>query len=264
MSFHLLLSGLPGRMAAEVYTAFLENPIDGMELLPVGLSGEPGQFEKLELIGPDSREQREYPNETVAIDFSQPDAAIPNIRFFAKQGIPFVMGTTGFDREESASLVRSSQISAVIAPNMAVPIILIQAAVAEIARRYPGALDGYRFSLKESHQAGKKDTSGTAKALAADFAKLGLPASEERIRKVRDAETQRAEFSVPEEHIAGHAYHFYDIQSPEASVDVGLSHCVRGRRVYADGALMALKFLLKQTQQGAKGEVYSMEEVLQG
>src|SRR5690606_6605057 len=102
-------------------------------------------------------------------------AALMNLDFYLSRRIPVVMGTTGFDRAEAVRRVAAAGVPAVIAPNMAIPIILIQAALRQLADTYPAALAGYGFDVVESHQQGKKDTSGTARALVADFARLGLP-----------------------------------------------------------------------------------------
>jgi len=227
------------------------------ELHPVGETN-------FRLLGPEDRDTMEIPPETISIEFSQPDAALGNIAWFVERQIPFVCGTTGFDEAKAREMIAGGEISAVMAPNMAIPIILIQAAVKRLADSYPEALSGYGFSLTESHQATKKDTSGTAKALVKDFARLGLPASAEAISKIRDPEKQQNDLQVPEEHLQGHAYHDYEVNSPDGSVVLGLSHRVHGRRIYADGSLVAARFLYRQVTAGSKGHVYTMEDVLRG
>ena len=47
-----------------------------------------------------------------------------------------------------------------------------------LAQNFPGAFAGYRLEVTESHQRAKADTSGTAKAVVASFAKLGTPIEE--------------------------------------------------------------------------------------
>ncbi|MDK2972947.1 MAG: 4-hydroxy-tetrahydrodipicolinate reductase [Candidatus Sumerlaeota bacterium] len=267
-STHLLLSGLPGKMAREVVAVAVEEQKGRYSFVSEALSG-PGcpvsdnvAGQAFTLLDPDARATMAVPPYTLAVDFTQPDAALANVAFYAEKGIPFVMGTTGFDMEKARALVRDSGICAVIAPNMAIPIILMQEAVAHLAANFPGAMAGHGISITESHQSGKKDTSGTAKALAADFAKLGLPAAVDKITMLRDPERQRAEMNVPEEHLGGHAYHSYEITSAGGDVRLGLSHCVNGRRVYARGTLQAVDFLARRIAAREKGKVFTMQDVL--
>jgi 4-hydroxy-tetrahydrodipicolinate reductase len=58
--------------------------------------------------------------------------------FTADRGMPFVMGTTGGDREKLIQTVRDSTICAVIAPNMAKQIVGIQAMMEYAATTFPG------------------------------------------------------------------------------------------------------------------------------
>jgi 4-hydroxy-tetrahydrodipicolinate reductase len=268
----LLIAGMPGRMAAEIARLALEDQWSPrVAPLPFGLTGEEidlavfdlDRNHAVQLTKPSRRDSLDIPANAIAIDFTEPAAALPNVRWYAEKGIPFVLGTTGYDRAEAECLVAGSGISAVIAPNMAIPIVLLQTALGDLAERFPGAMAGYGFSVKESHQKGKKDTSGTAKALVADFAKLGLPASVDGIEMVRDPQAQEHDLCVPPEHLAGHAYHFYDIESEGGDVRLGLSHCVNGRRVYADGALHAADFLARRMAEGSKGRVFTMTDVLE-
>lgn len=260
----LLIAGLPGKMASEVAAAAAGS--DDMHLCGFALVAEEheGAFvdasgAKLRAVRPSERGSLEIPAGTIAVDFTWPESALGNVEFYVSRGIPFVMGTTGFDMDRARALVASSGVPAVIAPNMAVPIVLLQTAIAEVAERFPGSLGGYEVSVRESHQAGKKDTSGTAKALVRDFSRLGLPASADRIEMVRDPRVQHDELGVPREFLPGHAYHFYEISSADGHARIGLSHCIEGRRVYAEGALQAARFLASR---GAKGVVHSMTDVL--
>ena len=266
----IFLSGLPGRMATEVALATRDEPwASRLRLLDVGLTGPGGPATQeidgatVRLLPPDARDALDVPGGAIAVDFTEPTAALPNIAFYAARGIPFVLGTTGFDTEQARRLVAASSASAVIAPNMAIPIVLLQWAVAQAAARFPGALAGHAFGVMESHQSTKKDTSGTARALVRDFAKLGLPASEDAIKKIRDPRVQERELGVPPEHLTGHAYHYYTLSAGDGDVRLELRHLVNGRRVYATGALHAVEFLARRVAAGSRGQVYSMLDVLE-
>ena len=85
------------------------------------------------------------------------------------------MGTTGGDRTRLLSTVTESDISAVIAPNMAKQIVGFQAMMEYAASNFPDIFKGYSLHIKESHQKGKADTSGTAVAMVKYFNGMGTP-----------------------------------------------------------------------------------------
>ena len=97
--------------------------------------------------------------------------------------------------------------------------------------------------MRESHQQAKRDTSGTARALVRSFRQLGIDVDEGRIEALRDPERQRAELGVPAEYLDAHAYHRYQLDAAGGSVRLALEHNVVGRRVYAEGTLLAVRFL---------------------
>ena len=134
----------------------------------------------------------------LVIDFTLPDAVNSNAEFYVKHELPFVMGTTGGDRDKLLKDVRDAGLYAVIAANMGKQIVALQAMLQYAAREFPGAFAGYKLDVVESHQSTKVDTSGTAKDIVLSFNKLGMPCEEEDIRKVRDTESQVKEMKVPE------------------------------------------------------------------
>lgn len=269
MATPLLIAGLPGKMAAE--TAQLVASADDFELLREGITspqrhGETTAIagEPIRLFGTADLESLAVAAEAIAIDYTTPDAALGNIRWYVEQGLPFVMGTTGFDAAEAEALVQASSISAVIAPNMAAPIVLMQAAARWLATEFPGAMAGSELTIRESHQVTKRDTSGTAKAMVAHLNTLGIDYEVAQIEQVRDPQRQRDELAIPEEHLAGHAFHRYDLSTAAGTVGLALEHNVLGRRVYAEGTIAAARFLRQRVAAGSTGEVFSMEEVLRG
>lgn len=264
----ILIAGLPGKMAAEVAELIAE--ADDLSLFGSGTTGPVHEGETLSfgdravtLVGEESRATLALPVDTIAVDYTTPDAALGNARWYAQQGVPFVMGTTGFDRAEAVRLVESSETSAVIAPNMATPIVLLQAAGNFLASQFPGAMAAAELSIRESHQSGKKDTSGTAKAMVDYFQRLGVDFDAAAIEKLREPDAQRG-FGVPEEHLAGHAFHRYELSAAAGTVRLVLEHNVVGRRVYAEGTLAAVRFLRDRVAAGSRGEVFNMEDVLRG
>jgi len=54
----------------------------------------------------------------ICIDYTHPTAVNSNAEFYIKHGIPFVMGTTGGDRNQLLQSVKEAKLFTVIAPNM--------------------------------------------------------------------------------------------------------------------------------------------------
>ena len=269
MAVPVLLSGLPGKMAEEV--ARLVVTSSDFDLLEEVFT-EPAQHgqrltiegQQIMLVGSDQRDALKFPEGTIGVDFTTPSAALGNIQWYVERGLSFVIGTTGYDADAARKLVATSSVSAVIAPNMAAPIVMLQAALDFLSNEYPGGCAGTTLTVRESHQAGKLDTSGTAKALVASFQQLGIDFKVDEITKIRDPEVQRAKLGVPEEHIAGHALHRYDLRAANDTVQIVLEHNVHGRRVYAEGTLLALSYLQRRVAEGSRGDVFSMHDVLRG
>jgi 4-hydroxy-tetrahydrodipicolinate reductase len=96
------------------------------------------------------------------VDFTVPDAAVPNVRAALAAGVPCVVGTTGWDTAEVDAEARERGLAVFYAPNFAIGAVLMMRFAAEAGRYLPDA------EIVELHAATKKDApSGTAKATAA-------------------------------------------------------------------------------------------------
>ena len=144
----------------------------------------------------------------IAIDFTHPSAVNSNADLYTSLKLPFVMGTTGGDRDLLQKVVKESGTYALIAPNMCKQIVALQAMMEYMSSQFPAAFRGYALDIVESHQSGKADTSGTAKAMLKYFNELkgGTPLPVEDIKKLRTAQEQTA-FGVPGDSLSGHAWH---------------------------------------------------------
>lgn len=275
----LIVNGLPGAMGVEIAQACLRR---GLRLAPFALTG-PGQPESISVDdgnGGEAVEVRLFPPEGrdelaacmldtyggegagsfVCIDFTHPSAVNGNAEWYSQHGLPFVMGTTGGDRDLLHKCVDDAGLYCVIAPNMAKQIVALQAALERMATDFPGAFSGYALSVAESHQSTKADTSGTAKAISAHLATLTAESdfTEERIERVRDPDEQlagggtshRGVSPVPDDAIDGHAYHTYSMLSADGKVEFQVRHNVQGRSTYAEGTVDAAVFLSKRMASG--------------
>ncbi|MBW2664048.1 MAG: dihydrodipicolinate reductase, partial [Deltaproteobacteria bacterium] len=219
------------------------------------------------LIHPENSEQAivdliEKEGAFISVDYTHPLAVNSNAEFYCKHGLPFVMGTTGGERKLLEDKVRQSSIPAVIAPNMAKQIVGFQAMMEYAAKTFPDLFKGYSLEVRESHQKGKADTSGTAKAMIGYFNSLGMPFTEDEIFKERNPETQAAKWGIPNEYLGGHGWHTYTLVSADRTVSFEFTHNVNGRDIYASGTLDAVSYLHKKIEEGAKGAVFTMIDVL--
>ena len=270
----VMVNGLPGNMASNVAKHALANNL--FELIPQSLTGpEISDTEKIidsisiSLIQPQDRDQailaiKEKESPFLSVDFTLPPAVNNNAEFYCQHGLPFVMGTTGGDRQLLEDTISASSICAVIAPNMAKQIVGFQAMMEYGANTFPDLFEGYSLEIRESHQKGKADTSGTAKAMVRYFNSLGLTYAEEDIIKERDPEIQKNTWSIPAEHLGGHGWHTYSLDSKDKTVHFEFTHNVNGRDVYAQGTLDALIYLSEKIKEGVQGKVFTMIDVLKG
>ncbi|MDY6951057.1 MAG: dihydrodipicolinate reductase [Thermodesulfobacteriota bacterium] len=270
----VMVNGLPGNMATKAAEHIVQDP--ATTLIPYALTGaeitaQETQVgpERVQLILPDRRKEiidsvRASEGEFISVDYTHPSAVNANASFYCANNLPFVMGTTGGDRGLLADTVKGSATTAVIAPNMGAQIVAFQAMMAYAADTFPGVFTGYHLEIKESHQKGKADTSGTAKAMIGYFNSLGVPFDKDQIQMERDPEVQQNTWGIPEDYLSGHGWHNYTLQSEDGTVFFQFTHNVNGRDIYAKGTLDAIHYLAKKVDQGAKGQVFSMIDVLKG
>ena len=165
---------------------------------------------------------------TVAIEFTQPDAAAANIRACAAAGCAVVCGTTGWDAERAIvnNEVRAAGGALLWAPNFSIGVHIFTALVAEAARRAHEA-GGFGVHLIETHHTAKLDApSGTARQLAHAAGRAGhAPVA---ITSVRVG-------SVPGTH---------ELVIDGTFEQIRLVHEARDRRVFALGALAAARWIV--------------------
>lgn len=176
----------------------------------------------------------------VAVEFSTPSSAPGNVRAAIEAGCPIVVGTTGWydHRADTEAFAIERRGALLIAPNFSVGV----AAFGEIVKAAAQALraaPGFDAHITETHHAAKKDApSGTAanlqKLAAAEWGK-DIPITSIRTGSVPG--THEFLFDAPFEQIR-------------------LEHMARDRRVFADGALLAAKWLI------GKHGVFTMSDVL--
>ena len=164
----------------------------------------------------------------IAIDVSVADAVAGHVDVCLAARLPIVVGVTGWQDGIDGAVRLCTELGGgmLIAPNFSVGAVLFSAAVAHAARSFSASL-GFDAVLIESHHAAKKDApSGTARQLAA------------AARHARGSEVPVT--SVRVGHIPG--THALVLDAPFEQVT--LTHEARDRRVFADGALRAARWMI--------------------
>ena len=279
----VMINGLPGPMATAVAETCLDR---GLNVIPLAFTG-PGILQNevivegkkrtqwVELVvGPGSNPKasdilaklkEDNPN-LIIVDYTHPDAVLGNVETYVKNKADFVMGTTGGSPDDINAALDKGDNIAVIAPNMAKQIVALQAALKDMATKYPRSFEGYTLTVTESHQSTKADTSGTAKAVVAHLVDLNgsnFDEAFESIVKLRNKDDSM-KFGVPEEFIdAGHAFHTYTMTSADGSVSFELKHNVCGRRVYAEGTVDAVEFIAKLRKECVSKRIFNMIDILE-
>lgn len=269
---NVMINGLPGNVARVMAQFAVDHP--DYHVIEYSLTGpdiaedhvEIGS-KKITLIKPDTRDKqilkiKETCQKFIIIDYTHPTAVNDNAEFYTQNNIPFVMGTTGGDRKQLEQTVIDGKIPAVIAPNMAKQIVGFQAMIEYAAKTFPGLFKGYQLNVIESHQQGKADTSGTAKAVVASFNELGVDFDVENIQKVRDPQVQKDEWNIPEEHLSGHGWHTYTLSADDGSSLFEFKHNINGRDIYASGTFDAVRFLNEQLEKKSTQNLFTMIDVL--
>ncbi|KAE8700925.1 4-hydroxy-tetrahydrodipicolinate reductase 2 [Hibiscus syriacus] len=266
----IMVNGCTGKMGKSIIKAA---DSAGLHIVPVSFGAEEsGQTAELcgkEILvhGPSERESilssvfQEYPD-LIVVDYTVPATVNDNAELYCKVGVPFVMGTTGGDRDRLYKTVEESKVYAVISPQMGKQVVAFLAAMEIMAEQFHGAFSGYSLQVMESHQASKLDTSGTAKAVISCFRKLGVSFDMDQIQMIRDPKQQIETVGVPEEHLLGHAFHLYHLTSPDQTVSFEFQHNVCGRSIYAEGTVDAVLFLAKKVKSKEEKRIYNMIDVL--
>lgn len=176
----------------------------------------------------------------VAIEFTEPGAAVANVRACVVAGCPVVVGTTGWYEElqQLARLVEVEGGALLWDANFSLGVHAV-ARLVEYAGAIFSRLPSFDPALVETHHAAKRDApSGTARMLQSRYA--AASGREIPITSIRVG-------SVPGTH---------QLVLDGAFEQIVISHEARDRRVFAEGALLAAAWLV-----GRRG-VFTLDDVL--
>ncbi|RKY15703.1 MAG: dihydrodipicolinate reductase [Planctomycetota bacterium] len=178
-------------------------------------------------------------NAEVAVEFTEPAAAVGNLIHLAQAGLDIVCGTTGwYDRlDEVREVVSRCGVGVVYAPNFSVGAFLMFRIVEWLGQHLTRLKA--EVGVFEAHHSGKKDApSGTAKRIVETLKKSGLKVDESWLR-------------------VGGVVGWHFLLSDFGDETLELHHRVRSRAAFARGALLAAQLI-----RGRKG-LFSFEQILQ-
>jgi 4-hydroxy-tetrahydrodipicolinate reductase len=176
----------------------------------------------------------------VAVEFTQPDAAVANATACLRASVPVVVGTTGWyeSLSEVTRIATETGTALLWSPNFSLGVnVMIE--VARYAAGLMQNLEDFDAHIIETHHNRKKDApSGTAIAIA-------KAASDALERPIPTTSIRTG--SVPGTH---------ELVFDGAFEQLSIVHEARDRRVFAEGALTAADWLV-----GKKG-VFTMRDVV--
>lgn len=162
----------------------------------------------------------------VAIDFTTPEAVVPNLQKLARLGVNTVIGTTGWLQRKDEVGGLGDQIGIVWSPNFSIGVNAFFRIVEEAARLLADKPEYDAWAYEIHHSAKKDAPSGTLLQLMEQMKRGGYEA------KI-DVSSNRAG-KVPGTH---------EIGFDSAADTITLRHTARSREGFARGALTAAKWI---------------------
>lgn len=176
----------------------------------------------------------------IALEFTRPAAAVANIEAVMNAGVPLVVGTTGWYDElpRIRELAMQRLSSLFVSPNFSIGVTVF-ARVAARAAQALAPLPSFDAHIVETHHAAKQDAPSGTGAMLRDVVSRSLARAVE-VTSVRTG-------SVPGTH---------ELLFDAPFEQIRLVHEARDRRVFADGALLAARWLIGRTG------VFGMDDLL--
>ncbi len=252
----IAIAGVCGKMGSRILT--LAESDGSVEVVGVlELAGHPNVGKDIifrrEKIKIESVASGVFSKSDVVVDFTTPYATLDFLKESVKMGKPLVIGTTGFNGEQTEEIKSASQkIPIVFSPNMSLGVNLLFKLVKEVS----GVLSDYDVEIVEFHHNQKKDSpSGTAAKLAQIIAEsLGKNPIYGRngITGPRKKD-EIGVFAVRAGDIVGeHTVYFAG-----TGERIEMTHRAHSRDCFATGAIVAAKWVAQK-----EPRLYTMQDVL--
>lgn len=223
----LLQERLPGEIAGLV-------SIDGE-------NGVPKSFDELGKVAAD-----------VIIDFSHHSALPDVLRYARENGCGVVVCTTGHTPEEKELLYSAKDLPIFYSGNMSLGIAVLCGLAKTAAARFPQA----DIEIVEVHHNRKADApSGTANMIFDALTQV-RPEATPHCGRAGEGKRQSGEIGISSLRM-GNVVGIHEVHIATNSQTITLKHEAHDRGMFADGAIDAARFLLKQP-----AGLYSMEDLL--
>lgn len=173
----------------------------------------------------------------VWIDFSRPEGLLALLPVIQKMKTPLISGTTGFEKNQFSKVeITSKKIPILWASNMSVGLWTVRQAIKALS-----TVSHFDFAVEEIHHTQKQDNpSGTAVTLHQDLEK-----------------TVGKKITQPIGHRLGGVFGIHTITAASQSEMIKLEHNALNRTVFAEGALKAALWIVKQP-----AGLYSMDDLM--
>ena len=194
----------------------------------------------------------------VIIDFSSKDVLEELLNFALNNKIPLVIGTTGYSEDQLKKIKESADVVPIFfSGNMSIGVNVLVRICKEVVKVLKNSCD---VEILEKHHNKKKDApSGTA-LMIADAISSALSAGNEKIDYIFDRTKNHGEKKQNEIGIscirAGTIVGEHSVIFGLDDETLTLTHTAVSRKIFAKGALVAAKFILKKS----KG-LYFMEDL---
>jgi 4-hydroxy-tetrahydrodipicolinate reductase len=190
----------------------------------------------------------------VAIEFTQPEAAVSNLKTCFGKGIPVVCGTTGWlqHKNEIEEYCKSKNGTLLYSSNFSLGVNLFFK-LNEYLSILMGRHNQYEVSIDETHHTQKKDApSGTAITLA-----QGIIKNLARKKEWRQEASENTDALVINSFRIDPAPGTHVVKYSSEVDDIEITHTAHSREGFALGALLVAEWLA-----GKKG-IYTMDDFLQ-
>lgn len=194
----------------------------------------------------------------VVVEFTRPDAVMPNIRTAIRHGVRPVVGTTGLtpaDIEEVKALCETHQLSTLIAPNFSLGAVLMMKIAKDTAKYFP------HVEIIELHHDQKLDApSGTALRTAEliaenrGYLRQGHPDEEEKVAGARGSDVEG--IRIHSVRLPGYVAH-QEVIFGGLGQTLSIRHDSISRESFMPGVTLACKKVVD-----VQGLIYGLEHIL--
>ena len=188
------------------------------------------------------RLDREFRRAEVAIDFSEPGVAVPNMLRAFEAHVPIVVGTTGWHErlEEVRQACAAHDGRLVYGANFSIGVNIFFK-VNQLLAKLMNNQDRYKVAMEETHHIHKKDApSGTAIHLAKDIIHEVDVLKGWQLTPCDHTRVVLPVTAIREDEVPG--THAVTWESPEDTIEI--RHTAHGREGFARGAVHAAEWLV--------------------